>query len=156
MKYLGNRFLNYNTILITVFYTIISLGTIESGNYEIPLFLTPLFYIAYITEAFYFELNKNVFLIKNYALPFFKREYKLSEVNAVLIINVGHRYRSRALRIVSNETKSSAYSSMRLRIKDWQLLIKDLRELNIETNVDVYELNLKYTNYDKRSKTKNE
>lgn len=145
MMYSGRRFLNFNTIITLFFFLPMVIYVSSEQNLAGSLFfLIPLICLLYIQEAFYFEINEKILIIRNIALPFLKIKYDINKIESVRISNSGFKTFSIAqLQIVSGNKKSLGFRSASLKKKDWQSLIQDLKDRQIKIDLKCNNLKLK-------------
>jgi hypothetical protein len=94
--------------------------------------------MLFISEAFYFEITDEFLIIKNIGLPFYKIKYELKYIESIRIFNSGYRTFSIAKLQVKLDIKDSiGFKGASLRKKDWQLLIQDLENREIDIILDV-------------------
>lgn len=145
MIHSGRKFLNLNTI-ITLFYflpmaIILSLSKDMGG---LLFFLIPVICLLFIQEAFYFEITDDYLIVKNIGLPFLKIRYELRDIKSIRIFNSGFKTFSTAqIKINIDNKKTIGFRSASLKKKDWQLLIQDLQERQIEIVLECDSLKLK-------------
>lgn len=107
-------------------------------------FLIPVICLLFIQEAFYFEITDDYLIVKNIGLPFLKIRYKLIDIKSIRIFNSGFRTFSRAqIKVNIDNKKTIGFRSASLKKKDWQLLIQDLQERQIEIVLECDSLKLK-------------
>ena len=144
MIYSGRRFLNLNTIITLFFFLpLVIYASIERNVIGALFVLIPLIFLLYIQEAFYFEISQEILIIKNIGLPFLKIKYDLKKIESIRIFNSGFRTFSLAqFQINIDNKKSIGFRGASLKKKDWQLLIQDLKDRQIEIELECNNLKL--------------
>lgn len=139
MVYSGHKFLNFNTIVtLFLFLPFVIIMSLSDNIIGLMYFLIPILYMLFISEAFYFEITDEFLIIKNIGLPFYKIKYELKYIESIRIFNSGYRTFSIAKLQVKLDIKDSiGFKGASLRKKDWQLLIQDLENREIDIILDV-------------------
>ncbi len=145
MIYSGNKLLNWNSIFMLVIVPIIFFVSPAPKNREVLFYgiMIPLMYLLFVSQAFYFILTQDTLIIKNYGFPFLKIQYLIADIQKIGVYNSRRSFSKAILQIKTNKSKSFGYQGASLKIKDWQSLIKDFEQKNIEVTVDVYYLKSK-------------
>ena len=142
MTYSGNKLVNINTFFAIVCLPLLLIVLpINENTWLIIPAVVSLVYFLYFREAFYFAIEGNVLVVRNIAWPFLNRQYNLSEIENIAILDKGIRTFSKAkLRINLKGETSKTYKAASLRIEDWRLFIRGLQRLNIKIDVEPYQL----------------
>jgi hypothetical protein len=137
MKIAGNHFTSmkgiffYVLIIPLIFALLIGQAQTTGGYIFISLFIA-FFYWLFGHQLHYFKLTSQELIIRNHVMPWVKRRYLLNEI--VLINCESPNNRSDAIRIITHNKQSRAYSAGSLRDKHWRKLLNNLRALGIRIN----------------------
>jgi len=141
MTYAGNKVLNINNLILAIF---ISVGVgffVAEPNNNFSIIIIPVAFLLSVSEAFYFEITMNEFIIKNYLIPFLNFRYALNEITLVRLMEPGSRSIAyAAVKIIRGDKKSIGVKAASLRIRDWQQLINNLSERQILVQIESYYL----------------
>lgn len=131
----GNPLLSTNTVVLILFsLCLIYLdfffrgSKIQVKGYSLVAILT--YYLGTSTQMFYFIIEKELLIIKNHYLPWYKRVVSIESIK-IVSFDAPHR-RSYALRVITNDFKSKTYSAGSLSNKKWTELKECFENVGIE------------------------
>jgi len=139
MVYSGNKLLNANNgafLFMIAFFTLVAINNPYLG---VPFLL--LCFLFTVNEAFYFELNRDEFIVKNYLLPFIRICYNLNEITFIEIQSTNYiATADGAVKITRDDKNSMPFRAASLGLKDWQALVDDLTDIKIAISVSASRL----------------
>ncbi|HXB09306.1 MAG TPA: hypothetical protein VNW04_19410 [Puia sp.] len=136
----GNFFTSQNGIFIMGFLLLLIWALFTAWkelSVHPPMFLILLAPIAGIvglaaTQVYYFRLTGEVLEIRNHVWPWYRREYRLVEIDNVAFEAPFRR--SHTLRVRTRNFESDAYGAGTLRKRNWHALYKALQERHISVS----------------------
>ena len=144
MIYAGNRLLNANNsggIIFVVIMVILFKGNADNG---ILFIMVPAIIFFTGVAAFYFEINQDELIIKNYMIPFLNIPYRLNEITDVQFLDTGFRSTATAkVKVIRGDKRSMSYQSASLRTADWQQFVDHLTEKKIAVKIEASTLKSK-------------
>ena len=136
MTYSGRKLFNGNNAVFVFMLAFDALIFMARGVYWGTPFLV-LFFIFTANEAFYFELNTDELIVKNYLLPFINIRYQLSEITSVELNGTNLKSAAdAALKVIRDDKSSMGFKGGALNLSDWQGIVDDLSERKIPVAVN--------------------
>jgi hypothetical protein len=149
MTYCGNKILNPHTILYFIgfifFFNNLAIIYLESGGMDkriyIGAFVFCILYFIFSWGCWYFIIEDDTLIIKNYAFPFHKAKYPLDSIQKILFESGSRKYpviTNGNIRIITKGSKRSVlYGASSLKTEQWKAFIRDIRDHHVETEINI-------------------
>lgn len=130
--------LNWRLLILVcfLFMAILLLCNIPFNHALVMLILPFLFIIALSTNFYYFGIGEHFFMVKNFAYPWLKRPYALSQVKEILFES--NRKAPHSITIIMNDFTKKKYYATTLYDKHWRKLKHDLIEKGIKVRDELH------------------